>query len=639
MSHSSERSTDFDSSVSNLVRHLENDNIFLNSLRSIFFERAQIEHKYLSSIQSLSQNLSNQVRNSHNSQVKSIISFICSDWMNLVQQKARVAEEFEDIVKQDIPNLISRQKSFIRDLTSKLKNIKLDLHSKLEHYKQLESNYKNSQFKLTNLIKQTQRYLHDKKIIEFQTEEKNKHEKQLFRLTRVLLEKKREYTKLLDNLTTSINLNQKKLENNLADLGMKNFILQVNYLKNREFDISHMIQNYNRAREASTARRASPARKLSFIRKQSVSRLPLNLISSGSSVFRLELPNKNFMSCLENNFYKNVHYDLLFRSRLGPPQAESPGVPENSACLVNFYIFHQETILLSKLFDRKQLLFNEKKIVSNLYLKSQSGPFVLHFLKSFLKYKRGSLAIRDSSMRFFVENVLEKILAPLMISKKYLLIFELIQQLQIVKISSKSGSTTILVNDSSFFDPLNTSNERPRSSSPNRSMFAEDQASDFADWIKGESNCIQEILRSPDFWGFSLRRIFSNQKADRRRLNERSRSSDVLLKRPKLISQTSRFTKGIASSLVQEPFGQGNSQNSSIFNSINMFSTMTESSIHATPSKSAGKTNGRKDSDQQKLPQAQRGQKQIHSQIRGEAQNGGGAGNGVEFDKAELAVV
>lgn len=503
----SDGETNFDSSINETKSHSAKDQEFLDNIKHFFLKRSNLEKDFLKSLQSIVFSFSKKMKNVENSQLKSIANYLCQDWMNTCQQRTKLAEEFESLGTTELDKFLTKIKNFSQNFIRQLETIKKQSDSQVRYYKNLETSFLNSQAVLTKLMLNTRGvYSDDKKILNQKKQTQYLQDK-LFKFTKTLLSDK----VLLERNLASLNSNYKHNQNRLIkfsfDLGMKNFISQVNYLKNREYDTDMLIREFQKPKTISFDRDVSFST-MTSTKDQSFSDSPKIDLP-----FELHVPNQDFMNKLERKFYTNIHYKLLNRPFAFQSNTFRTLQRKGSIFQINFDHFRHETIILSRLFDGKKLNESEEIIIKNLYLKDSSDKFLYYFFVSFLEYKRNNITIKEDSMNFFLKEVFARILHPLIKNKTHSSIFRLIQKLQQIKISISLESSTILVSNNTNFMLPKKEKHRSRSISINRSLFAEDSLITFRQYISQNFNCLNQVLSLEDFWIYCLKEIFSNVKA------------------------------------------------------------------------------------------------------------------------------
>ena len=483
----------FDRSMSKLSSFFHSDQLFLEALKKAFIGRASLERDYLAALHVIVSSLLKQLDSVNNPMVKSSAYFICQDWMNMIEQSSKLAREYEFIASKEMGPHLSKQQEFVDKLKADMKQLKQQSSFKIEEYRRLQANFSKSHQELNVQVAQKIQGVEAKKTLEYLKRVKNRDQEKLFAQTGDVMKHRRESEARTKGVVNAIELNQAQLGDFYIDLGMKNFILQVNHLKNREYDMNQLIESFKQKNDNKFNYEEDPAKNSQKASGKQKFALP----------FTIEPPNNEFMKSLENQFYKNVHYELLNQNADSKTSGPNPRLYQNKLNQ-SYKNFEHEAIILSKLFDNKALSDPEKNIIRNLYLKEKPVRFLVDFFKSFMKYKMGSVYVKEASMLFFMLEIVEKIFIEFIRKRDYQPIFELIKIFQFIKIY-KNASKMGRPSDQNPI--LNKSSRRSQS----KGGFPDaDFSTDFKFWVIDKNMSAQHVLSYTQFWIYSLDQIFSN---------------------------------------------------------------------------------------------------------------------------------
>ena len=480
------RQTPFDHSVSEMSSYFENDQLFLESLKKALIGRASLERDYLASLRLIVDSLSKKLETVNNPLIKSSVFYICQDWNNLIEQSSKLANDFHFIATDELASAINKRQDFADNLKNHLRALKRASDQNVADYRKLSANLTESQDELARRSRENSGSMADERALEHLASVRDKDQKKLFRVSKILRDDKDKNTRIIEGLVREIEANQAELGNFFVDLGMKNFILQVNHLKNREYDINQLIDsfkakhnnkfNYAESSLTSESGPGAPAR-LEF---------PIKLLP----------PNQEFMAALDKQFYKNVHHDLLHGGRSRTGSSQNNGPPRD------YRNFKDEAVILSRLFDNEVLKSNEKSVIRNLYLKDRPEQFLLDFFKSFMKYKVESIYVKEEPMDFFLLEILEKILTEFIRKREYTPIFKIIKTLQFINIYTSSNTLNASISQ-------DKSSKRASQNRLANEEFSVLSSQDFKRWIVDKSNSVRNVLSYKHFWVFALSQIFS----------------------------------------------------------------------------------------------------------------------------------
>jgi hypothetical protein len=480
--------TPFDRSISNISSYFQTDQLFLEALKRAFIGRASLEKDYLASLSIIVQSLTKQLENVQNPLIKSSVYYICQDWNNLIEQSSKLVKDYEFIANQELKPRLEQQQDFVDTLKANLKSLKQRSNLKMEEYRRIERNFAKSRQEY-DFQTSSRNQMKDQNLINHLVKTQKRDNENLCRISKQLLDERKKNISVIKKTVENIENNQAVLGDFLVDLGMKNFILQVNYLKNREYDISQLIESFKKEHN----------NKFNYDESENkVNVQGSNNLPKFKFPVKIELPNKEFMQGLDQKFYKNIHYDLLNddKTQNSNQIRVSHKMHNGSDIQKNYKNFGDEVVILSRLFDNKKLTNIEQSIIKNLYLKEKPEIFIYDFFKSFMKFKKASIYIKEDSMQFFILDITEKIFLEFIKLRNYEPIFQLIKILQFIKIYTNSNV-------------LNASQpnwDKERAPDVNYNMLS---SQDFKPWITDKNNFIQHSLSYKNFWVYCLSQIFS----------------------------------------------------------------------------------------------------------------------------------
>jgi hypothetical protein len=434
----------------------------------------------------------------NNPLIKTSAFHICQDWMNLIEQSTKLVREYDFIASKEVTPHLNKQQDFVDKIKAELKTIKQKSNHTVQEYKRLQNNFSKSHQELEIKLRENAHGLEARQTVEYLKRVKGRDKERLFNQNKVIMQQKNENQFKIKSIVNRIEVNQAQLGDFFIDLGMKNFILQVNYLKNREYDINQLIESFKKKNDNKFNYDEDPS-------KNTQPPQPVNQIHKFKLPFTLETPNSEFMNSLDNTFYKNVHHDLLYKNKSGGSNSSGGNMvlQRNLQTKKDYKNFEHEAVILSKLFDNKTLVEVEKNVIRNLFLKEKPDLFLCDFFKSFMKYKMDSIFVKEELMLFFMLEIVEKIFIEFIRQRNYEPMFKLIKIFQFIKIYSEINKTP----QTKKSKIMNLNKSRPKSRS--RTHEPEDYT-DFKFWINDKNMSAQHVLCYKQFWIYSLDQIFSN---------------------------------------------------------------------------------------------------------------------------------
>ena len=491
--------TPFDRSISNISSYFQTDQLFLESLKKAFIGRASLERDYLASLRIIVQSLTKQLETVNNPHIKSSVYYICQDWNNLIEQSSKLVKDYEFIAIQELKPRIESQQDFVDSLKTSLKSLKQRSNLKMEEYRRIERNFNKSRQEY-EIQSNPRNQMKDKNLINHLIKTQKRDNENLCKISKQLLDEKKKNVSIINNARDKIEHNQAVLGDFLIDLGMKNFILQVNYLKNREYDMNQLIESFKKEHNNKFNYDESTNKETNI---QGASKL-----QKFKFPIQIELPNKEFMQGLDQKFYKNIHFDLLNDDKSQNNMIRvSHKMYNGSNMHTNYKNFGDEVVILSRLFDNKKLTNVEQSIIKNLYLKEKPEIFIYDFFKSFMKFKKASIYIKEDSMRFFILEITDKIFLEFIKSRNYEPIFQLIKILQFIKIYTNSNV-------------LNASTDMTHTEKTNDVNYNMLSSQEFKIWIMNKNNFIQHSLSYKNFWIYCLSQIFCKLESNSRNVSK-----------------------------------------------------------------------------------------------------------------------
>lgn len=433
--------SEFQNEFNRVETHYQNERLILERIQKAFAGRVQIQRESEKSIELIINDLIKQGQKVVSPAIKQSIEIICRDWMNSSHQNLKLMNEYSCIAKEEIQNLIIKQSNKFAQWKNILFDLEKNINRNVNNYIEIESEYADSQ---KELIKQQNSFS--------LLQKKNKNKEKLINISSHLFNKKNKFNQTINQIKSDMKESNSQLGDYFQDLAMKNFILQVEQLKNREYDIDIMIKDF----------KAENPKKFNYNEDNNnqYEKSKLN-IDSLYLPFDISLPQNKFFSRLENQFYKNVHYELLFH-------------PKNNNNKFNFNFLGEETVILSKLLENKPVSQIEYKILENLSLKEYPDVFINHFLYSFSTYKKDKMIVSADNIKYFINNILYPIFNPLQNQNNHLIFYRLFRSLQKIQILTNPDIKPI----------------------------------PFTEYINSKSFFIYSMLGKKDFWNFSLNKIF-----------------------------------------------------------------------------------------------------------------------------------
>ena len=294
-------------------------------------------------------------------------------------------------------------------------------------------------------------------------------------------------------------MKHKKIGVFAKDMALKNFIFQVNNLKNREYDLNQVIEEFNSNWELSQKKKESEN---SLDLSSLESPLQQSIINQQyrSLPLTLDIPEKEFFTFLENEFYKSIHHDLLNKKHL---------LNLNDTMEVSYKSFGLECVSLSKLLDELNLLKKEKELLINLPQKDEKGFFVDKFLESFLRYKKKKLTLHPIPMHFFISKIIQPLFVRLSSKKDFSRIYSILVKIQTMMVRDglhvgKHSKSLILPQKPK--ESINSSQILKSS----KSEKSETSLMTFRKWIDSlEADPLGGSLSSKEFWIMAMTKIFN----------------------------------------------------------------------------------------------------------------------------------
>ena len=302
---------------------------------------------------------------------------------------------------------------------------------------------------------------------------------------------------------------------------MKNFILQVNNLKNREYDLNQIIEEFNKKWQSKESRQITM--ELSNLEGP----IQQRIISQQyrSLPLKLDIPEFEFFTFLETEFYKSIHHDLLNNKHI---------IDGNHNQIVTYSSFGNECVYLSKLLDELSLSKKEKLCLIQLPQKDEKGYFVDKFLESFIRYKKSKFSLHPIPMNFFVSKIIQPIFSTLYTQKKINRIYNILIKIQTINIRTipiPPKSKSLIITKSST-----NSLQSSQVLTVSKSEELNNKFINFRQWIMTrDQQFLNESLGSKEFWILALTKIFNNY-------NNSPSTNDSSLLDKSLISGTSLKT-------------------------------------------------------------------------------------------------
>jgi hypothetical protein len=409
------------------------------------------------------------------------------------------------------------QKFEIGNWFSHLKSIESTARGSCETYKEAELSFIESEKELKTCIQNKQTNLIKKKI-----EKKENAEERLLKLGRELLLEKDKYLRVIFKVKKEIHQKSKKIGIFSKDIAMKNFIYQVNNLKNREYDLNQIIDEFNKGWD----KKENPDQSLDLSKLDGPVQQHIISQQYRSLPLSLNIPEIEFFTFLETEFYKSIHHNLL---------SEKHYIEGNNRQMVSYSSFGRECVYLSKLLDELALDKKEKIVLINLAKKDEKGFFVDKFLESFLRYKKFNFKLHALPMYFFISKIIQPLFIRLSEQKKYTRIYNILLKIQTIKVRKSiqiSGKSKSMIISNSKANSLQSSQIISGSKS-------EELNSNFLNFRQWMSSLDQDILKgslnSKEFWILALSKIFNNY-------SNHSSTIDSSLLEKSLISATSLKT-------------------------------------------------------------------------------------------------
>ena len=374
-----------------------------------------------------------------------------------------------------------------------MKSIESMARGSCETYKEAELSFIDTEKELKEVIKAKEVTKISKHI-----KAKEDAEQRLLKLGRQILLEKDKYQRVVFQIKKNIHTKSKKIGVFAKDMALKNFIFQVNNLKNREYDLNQVIADFNSNWELQQKKRESmkTSEDLSTLEGP----IQHNIISRQykSLPLQLDIPELEFFSFLENEFYKSIHHDLLNKKH---------AVEGNHSQVISYKSFGRECVSLSKLLDEIKLTRQEKACLANLPQKDRQGYFIDKFLESFIRYKKSNFVLHSVPTGFFIENIIQPLFAELASKRKFQRIFNILSKVQ-----------TIIVRDVQVIDKISQSmvltpgpkDPLGKTSQQARSVDEKEKKVHFRKWLDSrDERMLTESLGSKLFWFHAFTQIFS----------------------------------------------------------------------------------------------------------------------------------
>lgn len=318
------------------------------------------------------------------------------------------------------------------------------------------------------------------------------------KLGRQILQEKDRYLRVVQKVKRDFQAKTKKIGMFAKDLTMKNFIFQVNNLKNREYDLNQIIEDFNQKWGQSNSRAAKMELKDidGPIQQSSLSQQYRSL------PFKLDIPEKEFFKSLEEEFYKGIHHDLLSNQHLMEPHQKQK---------ISYALFEDECVIFSKLLDELCLSKKEKQLLTEIPKKDKKGYFVDKFLESFLRYKKQDLVLSGATMQFVISKVVEPLFALLAAKNEYERIYSILLQIQIFRVYSESP-----VNKHSksavFSKKIKSKGMTSSQVFVKASIPAEQSSVSLRQWLCSlEKQSFGSAFASKEFWVMAFSKIFRSK--------------------------------------------------------------------------------------------------------------------------------
>lgn len=376
---------------------------------------------------------------------------------------------------------------------SKLKSIEVAARGTCETYKEAEESFIESKKEVKLCIEKNQT-----NQIRHKIEKKEKAEERLMKLGRMILQEKDKYLRVVVKIKQEFQQKTNKIGMFAKDLTMKNFIYQVNNLKNREYDLNQIIEDFNGKWDQPGSK--SPKADLKEI-EDSIQQNTLTQ-QFRSLPFKLDIPEKEFFKFLEEEFYKGIHHDLLGNLHLMDPTQQQK---------ISYALFEEECIIFSKLLDELTLSKSEKNVLSQLPMKDKKGYFVDKFLESFLRYKKKNVVLNGATMHFLISKIIDPLFVLLAGKNEFERIYNILLQIQMFKIKSN------LVSDKQSKSAVFTKKRKNKSmlssgvfEKKNQQIQCDGQS--LREWLcSTQQKPFGVVFASKEFWAVAFNKIFSGK--------------------------------------------------------------------------------------------------------------------------------
>lgn len=404
---------------------------------------------------------------------------------------------------------------------SKLKSIESTARGSCQTYKEAEQSFINQEKLLNNLI-QNNHTTNIRKQIQI----KQKAEQRLLRLGREILLEKQKYIAVVRQVKKQIHLKSQKIGVFAKDMALKNFIHQVNNLKNREYDLNQVIDNFNQTWENNVKKSSLDSQP---VESQDDSLAPLEPPTQQATLdnkykalpLKLDIPQKQFFLFLEKEFYKSIHHDLLSKQHV---------IDGNFQNKIKYDLFGNECVILSKLLDGLVISNHEKAILGVLPKKDSEGYFVDKFLESFLRYKKDTLILHPIPMTFFISKIIKPLFHTLSSKNKHARIYSIVVKVQRMQVKGvgllpspsplplppPSPKPSTNLQSQSMVLPKNSKAISVSSSQilESKSENLDSGCIHFRDWLTTRQNDpLEGALDSKNFWIIALSKIFNTRNA------------------------------------------------------------------------------------------------------------------------------
>ena len=493
--------TEYQRQLENVKNFFEKEVKGFQAIKEVFNTRSNLEAEYSRNIRILVGELQKKTDKMYNKTFKSSMEYICEDWLSLAAKRRKLGAEFQEMGGRDMDRFIEHYKSIIRKWFIDLKRMETSAVGSYEVYKEIEELFLTSQNKMKKAFKNKSK---DKTLITELKLEKEKAENRLLRLGRKILLDKERFGITIEKVGKSIRVRQGSIGKFSRDVALKNFILQISKLKDREYDLNQIITNFNNGQNLDALHSISKDIDLSS---------SMISVSSNTSEnwdfkkepnilpFHLDIPEKRFLINLERNFYKGIHNKLLTTEHL---------INNDFTQKISFSEFEVKSLLLSKLLDRIKLNEEEIHILKKLSVQEHNEKFIERFLESFNRYKKRDIIITESIAQFFLNEIVVPILKNLYVKQNFQFIFEFLFQLQFIKVVDeevkvfRDNKSAIGIPHKTIEKTKNT--KRRKKSSIN--LTFENYVS-FREWLdRFPNNPIMFVLTLKNVWKTAFNNLF-----------------------------------------------------------------------------------------------------------------------------------